>query len=102
MATYEELKAQLDALNKEAEAAKEREISAVLTEIREAVLRYEIRPEQIFPNWTRLRSPDKRRGPLPPKYRNPMTGETWTGRGRAPKWLTGMSRDDFLIDQPPR
>ncbi|MBI0361312.1 H-NS histone family protein [Burkholderia oklahomensis] len=77
------------ALNKEAEAAKQREISTVLSDIREAVLRYEIRPEQIFPNWARLRSPDKRRGPLSPKYRNPMTGETWNGRGRAPKWLVG-------------
>ncbi|MFA8408641.1 H-NS family nucleoid-associated regulatory protein, partial [Burkholderia pseudomallei] len=51
MATYEELKAQLDALNKEAEAAKAREISTALSQIRETVLRYEIRPDQIFPQW---------------------------------------------------
>ncbi|APY96263.1 H-NS histone family protein [Burkholderia pseudomallei] len=99
MATYEELKAQLDALNKEAEAAKAREISTALSQIRETVLRYEIRPDQIFPQWTRLRSPDKRRGPLPPKYRNPMTGETWCGRGRAPKWMSGSPREAFLIDR---
>ncbi|WP_148022833.1 H-NS histone family protein, partial [Burkholderia pseudomallei] len=53
-----------------------------------------------FPQWTRLRSPDKRRGPLPPKYRNPMTGETWCGRGRAPKWMSGSPREAFLIDRP--
>ncbi|WP_414629594.1 H-NS family nucleoid-associated regulatory protein [Burkholderia pseudomallei] len=47
-----------------------------------------------------LRSPDKRRGPLPPKYRNPMTGETWCGRGRAPKWMSGSPREAFLIDRP--
>jgi DNA-binding protein H-NS len=34
------------------------------------------------------------------KYRNPETGETWSGRGRAPKWLTlaeqqGRGRDEF-------
>jgi len=34
------------------------------------------------------------------KYRNPETGETWSGRGRAPKWLTlaeqqGRSREEF-------
>ncbi|WP_154394650.1 H-NS histone family protein, partial [Burkholderia pseudomallei] len=45
------------------------------------------------------RSPDKRRGPLPPKYRNPMTGETWCGRGRAPKWMSGSPREAFLIDR---
>ncbi len=35
------------------------------------------------------------------KYRNPDTGETWSGRGRAPKWMTlaqerGRSREEFL------
>ncbi len=39
--------------------------------------------------------------PLPAKYRNPETGQTWSGRGRMPKWLAlaeeaGRSRDGFL------
>ena len=34
------------------------------------------------------------------KYRNPETGEAWSGRGRAPKWLTlaeqqGRGREEF-------
>jgi len=37
-----------------------------------------------------------------PKYRNPKTGETWSGRGRAARWLVtaekaGRKRTDFLI-----
>jgi DNA-binding protein H-NS len=40
--------------------------------------------------------------PVAPKYRHPDTGETWTGRGKAPRWLaaaesSGSSRDSFLI-----
>ena len=36
------------------------------------------------------------------KYRNSETGETWSGRGRAPKWVTlaeqqGRSREEFAI-----
>jgi DNA-binding protein H-NS len=36
------------------------------------------------------------------KYRNPATGETWTGRGLKPKWLAqalteGKSLDEFLL-----
>jgi DNA-binding protein H-NS len=36
------------------------------------------------------------------KYRHPRTGETWTGRGKMPKWLqaevnTGKRKEDFLI-----
>jgi DNA-binding protein H-NS len=34
------------------------------------------------------------------KYRNPGTGETWSGKGRPPKWLTlaerqGRGREEF-------
>ena len=41
------------------------------------------------------------RAPVAAKYRSPQ-GETWSGRGRAPKWLQvaeaeGRSRDEFLI-----
>lgn len=35
-----------------------------------------------------------------PKYRDPSTGAVWTGRGKAPKWIEGKERSDFLIDQP--
>ena len=36
------------------------------------------------------------------KYRDPSTGQTWTGRGLKPKWLqaaltTGKSLEDFAI-----
>lgn len=42
------------------------------------------------------------RGPVAPKYRDPTTGETWTGRGKPPKWLAahlakGNSKEAFLI-----
>jgi DNA-binding protein H-NS len=37
-----------------------------------------------------------------PKYRNPATGETWTGRGLQPNWLktalaSGKQLSDFAI-----
>lgn len=42
---------------------------------------------------------------VPPKYRHPKTGETWTGRGGIAGWLAkeiaaGHKREDFLIDKP--
>lgn len=42
-------------------------------------------------------------GKVAPKYRNPAnTGETWTGRGKQPRWLaaytaSGKKLEDFLI-----
>jgi DNA-binding protein H-NS len=42
------------------------------------------------------------RGTVPPKYRHPETGETWSGRGLKPRWLTaamksGKSLEAFAI-----
>ncbi|CAD6555125.1 hypothetical protein LMG27952_05760 [Paraburkholderia hiiakae] len=40
------------------------------------------------------------RGPQPPKYRDPKTGATWSGRGTAPAWLAGAKdRSKFLIEK---
>lgn len=34
----------------------------------------------------------------PPKYRNPSNPEqTWTGRWKAPTWMTGLDRESCLI-----
>lgn len=42
------------------------------------------------------------RAKVAPKYRDPETGSTWTGRGRTPVWLagkiaTGRAREEFAI-----
>ena len=39
---------------------------------------------------------------VPAKYRHPVTGETWSGRGKPPKWLAaemgkGKKASDFAI-----
>ncbi|CAG9235898.1 hypothetical protein PSP6_690095 [Paraburkholderia tropica] len=43
-------------------------------------------------------APAKRKRNIVPKYRNPKTGETWSGMGRAPVWIRdAKNRDRFLI-----
>jgi DNA-binding protein H-NS len=38
-------------------------------------------------------------GPRPAKYCDPVTGSTWSGRGRPPAWLSGVpDRNEYLID----
>lgn len=55
------------------------------------------------PRTSAPRKTRKTTGKVAPKYRNPENaGETWTGRGRQPRWLTaytdaGRNRDEFLI-----
>jgi DNA-binding protein H-NS len=36
-------------------------------------------------------------GPVEPKYRDPATGQTWSGRGREPRWMV-EGRDAYLIN----
>ncbi len=97
MATYDELKAQLEQLAREAELAKQRETEEALTRIREAVTKYGIGPDQIFSNWVVRGRADTPLVVETPKYRNPATGQTWAGRGRAPNWMVGHPRETFLV-----
>jgi DNA-binding protein H-NS len=34
---------------------------------------------------------------IPPKYRCPNTGKTWTGRGMRPNWMNGADPERFRI-----
>jgi len=42
------------------------------------------------------------RPPVQPKYRDPATGQTWSGRGRAPAWIAGKDMTQFLIRAEPK
>jgi DNA-binding protein H-NS len=42
--------------------------------------------------------PGNGKGTYPPKYRDPASGATWSGRGHAPSWIKdAANRDAFLI-----
>ena len=34
-----------------------------------------------------------------PKYRDPATGATWTGRGKPPNWIKDKDRAELLIPE---
>jgi DNA-binding protein H-NS len=98
MATYKELKAQAEALLQQAEAARRAEIAAVVAEIQARMKEYGITPADLKGGAKK----SKARGAVAAKYRNPATGESWSGRGRAPRWLAdalakGRARDEFLV-----
>lgn len=44
--------------------------------------------------------PGNGKGAYAPKFRDPESGQTWSGRGHAPHWIKGAkNRDDYLIDK---
>ncbi len=103
MATYKQLTEQLAKIQVQVVAAREKEVVAAIERIKQLIAEYDISAEELGLHGerkaSRKASHEAARKPaaLPPKYRNPKTGQTWSGRGRAPEWL-GKNRDRFLIE----
>jgi DNA-binding protein H-NS len=99
MASYKQLTAQLEKLHKEVAAAREKEIAQAIADIKQKVAEYDLTAEEL--GFTTQRKPARKTasGSAPvARYRNPKTGETWSGRGRSPAWLAGKNRERFLIE----
>jgi DNA-binding protein H-NS len=116
MSTYQELKSKAGELLKQAEKVRKKEMRAVIAEIRSLMAAYDIGIDDLQPATADKRAvgpkgrsvaakagkakPATRRAIVKPKYRNPETGATWTGRGKPPNWIKdAKSRDAFLINQ---
>ncbi|MDR3015239.1 MAG: H-NS histone family protein [Delftia acidovorans] len=92
MTSYTELlarKAELDAQIAQAQA--EAKAQAV-AQARALIAEHGLTPADVFPAV-------KAKGSVgAPKYRDPATGATWTGRGKPPNWINGKDRGQFLIE----
>lgn len=92
-ASYADLKIQIAALEKKAAQVRETEISAAKIQVREIMQTYGL---TIADLGGATKAP-KVRKTVAAKYRDASTGAEWTGRGRAPKWLDGKNKEDYLI-----
>lgn len=98
MATYKELIQQRETLEKEIAEARHRETSDAVSQVRALIAEFGLTQQDIFPSGKSAKSGAAKTGAkVAPKYRNPATQETWTGRGKAPKWIEGQDRTPFLI-----
>ncbi|MFM0341112.1 H-NS histone family protein [Paraburkholderia fungorum] len=95
MASYKQLTAQLEKLHKEVALAREKEVAQAIADIKQKVAEYDLTAEEL--GFTSKPTTARKTASVA-KYRNPKTGETWSGRGRSPSWLAGKNRDRFLID----
>ena len=103
MATYLELKAKAEKLMAEAEEVRVKELSDVISDVKEKIRVYGLTGADIGLGGAARRK-NSSTGPktTAPKFRGP-NGETWSGgRGRKPKWVVellaaGKSLDDFAV-----
>ena len=113
MATLDAINLKIAKLQKQAVAIAEKHTSAGLTKIRDLMHKHGLSVADIesFVGRKRGRKPaatgakaaaeaaHARVHKVAPKYADPKTGATWTGRGRAPVWIRDVKdRSKFLID----
>jgi len=109
---------EISRLQKRAETLLTKRRKPVLAGIIKSMRDYDITPEEIAaafgatkpargtPAGGARRKPAARaaKRAVAPKYRHPQSGETWSGRGKAPRWLAaeeakGVDRASFLISE---
>lgn len=106
--TYSAIKGQIAKLERQAEALRKREAAGVIAKIKQAIEAYGLTAADLglgrgaAPS---ARQSIARRGSKAgrttgvPKYRDPASGKTWTGRGKPPAWIAGVKdRAPYLID----
>lgn len=98
MSSYKELLAQKAALEAQIDQARATEVAAAVITVKQLIADFSLTAEDIFPTPGKKSASGAAKGTkVAAKYRNPETGDTWTGRGKAPRWLDGKDRDQFLI-----
>ena len=95
MSSYKELLKQREDLEQKINEARRNELSAAVAQVRALVAEYGLTAQDVFPVG-RARSASAG-SKVAPKYRHPATGQTWTGRGKAPKWIQNENREKFAI-----
>lgn len=95
MPSYQELLSQIEELKVQAEETRRQEIASAIAEIRQRMAELGITVEDLAGATRRVA---RRRGASGTvKYRNPQTGQTWSGKGRRPAWIRDAANpDEFL------
>lgn len=95
MTSYKELLKQREALEQQINEARRQELTGAIAQVRALIAEYGLTQDDVFPvGRTRSASSGTK---VAPKYRDPATGQTWTGRGKAPKWIQNQDRAQFAI-----
>lgn len=97
MASYKELLQQRQQLEKQIQEVRNQEMNDAVSKARALVAEFSLTVEDVFPP-ARGKRAATTGNKVAPKYKNPETGDTWTGRGKAPKWIANeVNRDKFAI-----
>ena len=125
MQTFEQIQQQIVDLQKQADAMRKQAVSAAVKEVKRLINLYSLGLADIGlaasasakkaattlkakatkatkPAKTTKKMTGDKRAAVAPKYRDSDTGQTWTGRGKAPTWMavklaSGATKEQFKI-----
>ena len=101
--SYRELCAEIESLQQQAEAARAKELATAVAEVRRMIKDFGLTAVDCGFAGTKASGAAKASKPAPVKFRHPDDASvTWSGRGKAPKWLSaleneGRKRDEFRV-----
>lgn len=95
--SYQEILNQISALQVQAEQARKSELADAVEKVRALIEQYGLTQQDVFPSGRRRAVRQGGGAKVAPKYRDPASGATWTGRGKPPKWIEGKDRSAYLI-----
>lgn len=101
MASLKELLAQKDALDKEIENTTKQARAEAVGKVRALMLEYGLTAADLNTK-SAAKGSARSGGKVAVKYRNTVTGDTWSGRGLRPNWLkaalaAGRKIDEFAV-----
>ena len=95
MTTLAQLLAQKAALEAQIEAAQKAQVAEGIAKAKAIIAEYNLTKEDVF--GASAKRERKASGSVAPKYKDPISGATWSGRGKAPKWIEGKDRKQFAL-----
>lgn len=100
MDELEKIQQQIEELQKKAQELQQQKKSAVLEEVKAKIKSYGLTAKELGLGSVEKASDDKRSQPVAIKYKQGQN--TWTGRGRQPKWVveyvaSGGKLEDLLV-----
>jgi DNA-binding protein H-NS len=93
MASYKELQDQIAELQRKAEEARAEEVGGAIEKIRMLMSDYEITVNDLVGG---KKKSGKSSGTAQVQFRD-NEGNTWSGRGRMPRWLSGKDKEQFRV-----
>lgn len=97
MSNYKVLLARKAELDRLIEETRKAEQSGAIAEARALIAEFGLTSEDVFGGGKKARTSATKGTKVEAKYRDPITGATWTGRGRAPVWIAEKDRSAFAI-----